>query len=260
MGMQITAVGNAGIHLSERGHTFLVDGIYGVNEFFHDRSAEILKAVNGEDSLFRHVEFLLFTHRHQDHFNSLNTEKYIRCNKVKGIYLPCPSRTIAPYEDGRMIHVENTSAKVVYVGKDAPELQVEKVTEYIRFIFFRTLHMGKDVFNIRHYSIVLTIYGNSYIFMSDAGTDYSAEAVFSLTEGTIVKGIFINPLAYMGRGCKRWLEDISPEHVFIYHIPETERGNHGIRGLADSIRKKEVGKSNLHVLSEPLQSVFLNER
>ena len=75
-----------------------------------------------------------------------------------------------------------------------------------------------------------------------------------------MKGIFINPLAYMGRGCKRWLEDISPEHVFIYHIPETERGNHGIRGLADSIRKKEVGKSNLYVLSEPLQSVFLNER
>ena len=76
--MQIVNVGNAGIYLTDEKQSILIDGLYGVNEFFHDRPQLLLKAASGQTRSFRNIDNLLFTHRHQDHFDSQLVNAYIK--------------------------------------------------------------------------------------------------------------------------------------------------------------------------------------
>lgn len=89
--MQIVNVGNAGIYLTDEKQSILIDGLYGVNEFFHDRPQLLLKAASGQTRSFRNIDNLLFTHRHQDHFDSQLVNAYIKNNQVGHVYVPAPA-------------------------------------------------------------------------------------------------------------------------------------------------------------------------
>ena len=72
--VSIQLVANSGVLVQYRGLRFLIDGIYGNNPYFTPPRKEIQKAVFGMNSPFRDVEFLLFTHRHTDHFDAAYTD------------------------------------------------------------------------------------------------------------------------------------------------------------------------------------------
>ena len=68
--MKVTLVGNAGVWLRETGHSLLLDSLYGKNEFFSSPLAEMDAAAAGLASHFRDADAVLFSHRHEDHFNA----------------------------------------------------------------------------------------------------------------------------------------------------------------------------------------------
>ena len=84
----IQLAANSGVLVSFGGRRVLVDGIYGKNRFFSPPLKEVQRAVFGMDSPYRDVDFLLFTHRHTDHFDAAYTDEYARNNRVRGIYVP----------------------------------------------------------------------------------------------------------------------------------------------------------------------------
>lgn len=255
--MRITTVGNAGIYLEAGGHTFLIDGIYGVNEFFRDRPAEILRAARGDGNRFRNIEFLLFSHRHQDHFDAFQTERYLQNNKVKQVYIPKAGNPGMPYEDTRAIASGRYGTSIIYVEGGNSKSSFHRLGRNVNVAFFRSHHMGEPIFDITHYCPVLNIGEESFIFLGDADTTCPAEKLLALTVKNKVKGVFINPLAYADSRSKAWLRHVSPEHVFIYHIPRTERGEHGLRKLAEAIKDFGQTERERHVLSGHLQTIDL---
>lgn len=255
--MRIVNVGNAGVYLANEKHSMLIDGLYGVNEFFHDRPHLLLEAAAKRTHYFRNIDNLLFTHRHQDHFDGALVNEYIRNNSVSQVYVPAASSISLPYEDAA--HIEEGGRTALFsIGDKEEEIFENPLHGDMRAVFFKTCHLGSHRFSVRHYSLALIEKGKSYLFMGDADWKYSVRDVQQIIKGTILKAVFVTPLAYLDRLGKEWLRALRPESVFIYHIPYMDTGKTGIRALADSIgHSSHRAPWHLHILKDRLQQVII---
>ena len=256
--MQIVNVGNAGIYLTDEKQSILIDGLYGVNEFFHDRPQLLLKAASGQTRSFRNIENLLFTHRHQDHFDSQLVNMYIKNNQVAHAYVPAPCKPGRAYEDTEPVGTAGNT-ELFTVGASDEEIFYHPLNDTMWAVFFKTRHMGADIFSVRHYSLALVGNGESYLFMSDADWSCSVRNVQEIIKGTKLKALFVNPLSYIDQAGESWMRRIQPESVIVYHIPYTDRGQTGIRALAEEIaRCHHTMPWKLHILEHRLQRLIIN--
>ena len=188
--------------------------LYGVNEFFHDRPQLLLKAASGQTRSFRNIDNLLFTHRHQDHFDSQLVNAHIKTTSWTCINLfPCqPGRS---YEDTKLVGTAGNT-ELFTVGASDEEIFYHPLNDTMWAVFFKTRHMGADIFSVRHYSLALVGNGESYLFMSDADWSCSVRNVQEIIKGTKLKALFVNPLSYIDRA-KIVDAAHSAESVIVYH-------------------------------------------
>lgn len=256
--MKITLVGNAGIYMRDKQHSILIDGLYGGNEFFNQRPSEVCEAAVGRGHVFRNIKNLLVTHRHEDHFSSYYVNSYIQSNEVVHAYIPRISRSPLKYEDTGIVMAEGTDTRIHCVGSKDELIFYDELAGGGWAVFFKTPHMGGAAFAVIHYSIALLLHGKSYLFMGDTDWSYSVRNVRSLLQGTQLKGIFVNPLAYADRRRKEWLAGLGCcPRVLLYHIPFADDDVSGIRSLADSETSFYTLKDG-YVLKENRQTVFVN--
>ena len=89
--LRITLIANAGLLMTYRGTTLMVDGIYGREGHpFSNLSPEVWREMLESEDRFRKVDYLLFTHAHPDHFSPEMTGEFLHHRSVKGMFLPEP--------------------------------------------------------------------------------------------------------------------------------------------------------------------------
>ena len=256
--MKVTLIGNAGVWLRDTGLSVLIDGLYGKNEFFSEPLQEMNAAAAGTTPMFRHIRTLLFTHRHEDHFNAAYVNTYLMHNTVQNVYIP--KLTVPPnqYEDPGIVVPGRSGARIFSVGEHDEEIYYDRISDDGWVIFFKTIHMGGSQYDARHYGIIVVSSGYSYLFMADTDWTYAVKNVVQLLKDTTLKAAFVNPLSYMDARGKEWLSYLHVPNVVIYHVPYEGSDKSGMRKLVQREWASPVSRSwKLQALTEKMQTITI---
>ena len=87
--IQATLVSNAGILIRYKDIKVLMDGLYDdKGHVFSRMPKKIEEMVMNGDAPFDHIDYLIFSHRHLDHYCERKVTAYLKKHSVKRIFLP----------------------------------------------------------------------------------------------------------------------------------------------------------------------------
>lgn len=248
-------IANSGVFLTYEHQTFLLDAIYGKNRFFSPPQKEIQKAVFGMESCYRHVSYLLSSHRHIDHFSAAYTDAYTTNNKVERIFVPQPTRSSnSALEDQGLL--PNAS------GKNLLEEISLKMGECICYdldggcsvSYLRCHHLDEQSYSLIIHCAVLVSLGNCrLLFCADA--DFSEENAVLFQTLRPLTAIFVTPLFFAHPAGRHLLESLHPEQAVLYHLPFEPDDSTGLRPMAVRLLKEhgEASPYSLLALTDPGQ-------
>ena len=220
--------GNAGVFLQAGKWKILIDGLYESNAFFNSRPSVVSEtAAIGKGALFRHADVVAFTHRHEDHFSASCVGNYVRHNRVGKVYIPDGRKLFLPYEDRRRVACMPAVCRLPENGS----FFYDKFSDREGIAFFKTPHMGGEMLDVVHYSIIVVCGGWGYVFMGDTDWSYPVDKLKKIMGPIRVKAVFINPLAYADRRRRGWLEKLGRPPVVLYHIPRRGDDISGLRKM-----------------------------
>jgi len=246
--VKMELVANSGILITADDTTILIDGIFGKNPFFSQPTDEIQKAILGTASKYRDIDYLIFTHRHIDHFSSVYLDEYISNNEVRSAYVPILNPEKDVFDDKSPLSILDSTDKVTEIDIGFGEYYKEALTPNCTFTYFRSVHMGgTDYQGCRHYTIMLTIDEKNYLFAADA--DYIVHNFENMNNMT---AIFINPLFFNHPNGQNLLGSLAPEQVVIYHIP--------FEGEDKTNLRKLVARDIIKHQNKPYQIIALTEK
>lgn len=228
--IKINYIGNSGIFIKYKDTTILIDGIFQKTKYFSSPVNEMQKAVKGMPSIYSNIDYLIFTHRHADHFSSKYLNEYIKNNRIKRIFLTKESeKTNSQALDMGSVLVDNSNQFEEFNLQYGEKMCIE-LSKECRLSYFRSVHAGGSRYiQIKHYTVVLSINGKQMIFGSDAD---SIEQNFSPIEMfKNVDMIFVNPLFFNSNKGQNFLDGLTLKKAVIYHIPFSEDDITGLREL-----------------------------
>lgn len=227
---------NAGLSLTIDGTRFWMDVL-------HDRKTGTFSTVTPElfarlmeAPAFDRPDFLLYTHRHPDHYSRELTEKALEAFPDAFVVAP-----LAEY-----------SGPVAFTGIghdwDFGELH---------FHFFKAPHEGKEYASVRNYGFLLEC-GGKLIFAPGDSAIGDPQLAEVLAGRHIDLAILNFPWITLLRGRKLICESLKPEQLLVCHLPFAEDDMNGYRALsARSLEKLAAALPELkdaRLIMDPLQS------
>lgn len=165
---------------------------------------------------YDHIDWLMFTHGHQDHFDWKKTKHYLKKNHISGILLPPESG----YTDCCMNDVEE-AAEDYNIEFLHPELHKWQNFTFHAGDFTVTEiyvpHSGKEYSGIRNTTLLLQV-GNKCLYIAGDG-DYADPGHAGILQDLRIDWGFFNPyyqLIYSGR---KMIASLDINKVYIYHMP-----------------------------------------
>ncbi|MDD5921835.1 MAG: hypothetical protein PUC44_01455 [Eubacteriales bacterium] len=253
--VSIQFVANSGVFVKYRGLSFLIDGIFGNNPYFTPPIKEIKKAVFGMNSPFRDVDFLLFTHRHTDHFSAVYADEYAANNRIRGLFVPRAGTDPHSYlEDQRPLPKAEAKGILYEIYLQVGERLCIPLADECSVTFMCSRHLDwKTYATVVHCSILLTLGTKQFLFAADAdGSPENRELFCNLGSLT---AIFVTPLFFVHPDGRHLLEAIHPETAVLYHIPFKADD---VTGLRPMVERELQGEYSYHLkaLTEPGQTLF----
>lgn len=199
----LTSAANAGVLLSAGGVRLLVDGVRRCTyPPFSPTPQEILIAqMRGpEDSPWRNVDHLFFTHLHPDHFDPAATAEYLRANCVRTLF--APEWPHAPVEGMQVCALQDGETAQFPLADD------------FALTVIGTRHAGEMYAQVRNNACIVTAGGRKVLFTGDG--DYVPEWY---TASGSVDAVFLNPLFLNSRAALPLVEALAPQAVFVHHLP-----------------------------------------
>ncbi len=251
-------IGNSGVLITYAGARILIDGIFTGGQYFSQLPREMKKAVFGMESVYRDIEYFLFTHRHLDHFSLEYMKEYLHHNQVKAVFMPqVQNKKWDKLEPRREMEEHFFDVVTVYEGEfgEFTEIQLQ---ELCKVRFYRSRHLGgADYAGTVHYMIELILHNQSYLFTADA--DVKEDNFAQLISKKRIKTVFVNPLFFQNPKGRRLLEKLYPKQVVIYHMPFAEDDQFFLRKIAqESVEKFQTNAYEAVLFSEPKQRLGMN--
>ena len=253
--VSIQLVANSGVLVQYRGLRFLIDGIYGNNPYFTPPRKEIQKAVFGMNSPFRDVEFLLFTHRHTDHFSAVYADEYAANNRLRGLFVPRAGENPDSYlEDRRPLPKAAAKGVLHEIHLQGEERLCIPLADGCSATYICSRHLDWRTYAaVEHCAVSLTLGGKQFLFAADAdGSQENREALCALGNLT---AMFVTPLFFAHPDGRHLLEAVRPETTVLYHIPFAEDDVTSLRPMTE----RELQGTNsfqLKALTEPEQTLL----
>ncbi len=255
--MNITLVANAGLLISHNNTGLLVDGVY-------DEEAHNFPAVSPQDlqhmqqgtGLFHHLDYLLFTHEHPDHFSPRMVQELIYHRPVKGLLLPDASK--GSKELARLLsHIQRLGIPHWTLGLPPGETKRIDLASDLSITAIGTRHMGPQYQDILNDCFLISWAGKNLLVTGDG--DHVGDYYQQAMEGIALDAVFVNPLFYHHPHGQEIIHDIfRPLHVVIYHMPDTQNDSMRLNLMVsrDIKRLKRLGIQN-HVLTRENRSFSL---
>lgn len=211
---------NAGLYVWDGKTGVLVDGLHhGAREGFSETPAALRRQLAAGTGLFAHLDGLVFTHLHPDHFDGealLQAQEVVPLARLYGPELP--ETTVAPDPVG-------PGAWRFCVG----EMQV---------VTLETVHDGAPFRNTPHRSLLLQAGGESLFVAGDALLDPSLAQRFAGVLPPSVTAAFVNVYQASSPQGLAFLRALRPRRIFLYHLPLEEDDTFRYRALARSTQNR----------------------
>ena len=229
---------NSSVYIEMDSCRVLVDGIHGRNPHFTLPRKEIRKAVFGMNSRFRDVDYLIFTHRHTDHFDAASIDEYVRNNKVKGVFsLPASSDPNSYLEDRRQLSECEKQGLLHEVRFEHGDIEQFKLGSDAMVSYCKTAHLDSKFYQLPNSAVVLEAEGKKLFFAAD--TDH-AESVKELLLGLgCLDCMFVTPLFLAHSSGRDIVNTAKPKQVVIYHLPDEADDATKLRELCEKVLKYE---------------------
>lgn len=238
--IEVTCLVNAGVLLQYQGIRILVDGIHNEGNYPFSKVPEsflnemCLSEPPTEESIWRNIDYLIFSHSHPDHFSPHWVAAYLEHNGV--------SRILIPKE--RNLRTQKLYEVIDKKGQPVWELPVN-VGENHGFLLTKGIlvqclclpHTGAAFSDAVCNMILITLGYQKILFLGDC--DETATSRYAVLQDTPIDLVFVNPYFFASvEGQDLLTVVIQPEHIIIYHIPFEEDDNLFIRSLVrHSIQK-----------------------
>lgn len=208
---------NSGLYLKYRDFSCLIDGLHaGKTEGFSDFPDSLSRELHSGTGIFAGLNTLLFTHLHPDHFDNHLLELGRTLPSRPGIFCPDAALCTLPYSQ-----ISN--------GIYQTELDKEVV-----FYSVKTRHDGEKYRNVEHVSYLLRIAGETFFIAGDAEFA-EADAQIFLEISQQISAAFVNIYHISSPKRRRFLKILSPESIFLFHLPFPEDDINGIYPIAQRL-------------------------
>jgi len=209
--VRVTLLANAGVLVEYQGTTLLLDSIYGLEaHYFSDLKPGVWEQMLRGGSPFGHIDYLLFTHDHPDHFSPEMTMEFLRTRVVKGVFLP-DSPILR--ESGLEAFLTQRKIPFAYL----PQAGSCSVKPGITIRGISTRHLDKKFQDVQHLCYLLTFGEKHLLFTADV--DYTQERFESIGDLPL-RAVFVNPLFFSALRHERFFGGaLDTQLTCVYHVP-----------------------------------------
>ncbi len=257
-------IANAGVLIETEGIRILLDGLQDAGNYPFSRTPDsILEQMMSQDAgsadfsescanEYKHIDFLIFTHTHPDHFSAELLAEYLECNHVRRVL--CPVEENAQFRPMRQA-LQKVRVPVWPLKMKHGAAHQYRLTEEICIYSLCVRHMPKIFPKDLCSCLLVQADGKNVLFLADCS--YEEEGLLKAYAGVKIDAVFLNPYFYYDeRGRHIINEYLQPERIVIYHLPFESDDQIHLRSLARQALKK-YPDSRAVLLEEPLQAVNL---
>lgn len=253
--IKITLVANAGVLVEHNGLGFLVDGIHHEEGHPFSPVSELdMHHMRQGAPPFAHLDYLLFTHEHPDHFTPRQVVEHLRHRSVKGLFLP-DEKQGSPDLARLFEHVRERDIPYRTLGLEPGKTARFALADDLSITAIGTRHMGPQYETIRNDCYLLALNGMNLLFTGDA--DHVAGYFENALAGVRVDIAFVNPIFYHHPNGQHIINEIfRPREVVIYHMPFAQDDTMQFSYMVNRDMQKH-GHSGIraHVLSREKQQL-----
>ncbi len=232
----------------------LVDGLHkSTNTTFSGVSESVLdKLFNAEESKFKNINYLLFTHLHVDHFSAEYTDEFLEIHNLKASFFPSG---LKEKHKSLIKKIDEKSAVSYYFEMELGEKKIIDIGDNFSLTAFPSLHAGEQYRDVENYCYLINFAGKKLFIISDS--DYDAEYFKEILKNEEIDILFVNPLFINNpRGREVITKAISPKKLVVYHIPFKEDDKYKFRKmLSRDLKKYEDILPETIVLAEELETI-----
>ena len=235
--IKITLIANAGVLVEHMGIGLLVDGVHHEqgHSFPRVKRSDLLDMRQGTGA-FSHLDYLLFTHEHPDHFSPLYVTELIHARSMRGLVLP--SCTHPSAELSLLLnHIRHNLIPSWSLGLQPGARRDITLTGDISVTAIGTRHMGPQYHHLANDCLILHIGGKKLLFTGDGDTvrEYYAPAL----EDMKLDAVFVNPLFYHHPLGQEILNTIfRPRTIVIYHMPCKDQDTMHLAPMVERSRQR----------------------
>lgn len=211
---------NSGLYFWKDGTGLLIDGLHtGSKVGFSDMPPELVQELNAHAGLFAHLDGLVFTHFHEDHYDEERTTVALQAVPTPLLYLPETSQCTA------LVRSSGPGEKILRIG--AAEIFAAD-----------TLHDGPAFHGDIHESLLLKIGEECFFIAGDAALQESQATPFlNFSQGKISAGFF-NLYQLASPQGQAFIQKLSPQRIFLNHLPlESDDNYHYIKMARQVVRR-----------------------
>lgn len=196
---------NSGMYLWNGRSGLLIDALHGgKNTGFSDTPKRYIQMMEKKESFFGQPNDLLFTHTHEDHYDLELVEQFLKLNPESSIYGP---------------QLDQSNIQPTALGTGVGVLKIRNYTVYT----FTTEHDGTPFTGYPHCSYLIRSGEQSLWISGDAMLQASlASQVKEISGVEYVDAAFVMVYQIGRKPGKEFLRALSPEHIYLYHLPYTE--------------------------------------
>jgi len=220
--IHITLIANAGVLVEYAGIGLVVDGVHHEpGHIFPRVSRSDLMDMRQSTGVFTHLDYLLFTHEHPDHFSPIYVTELIHARRIQGIVLPnCdkPSPELALL----LNHIRRKEIPFWSLGLQPGTRQDIELTDDVSVTAIGARHMGPQYQHLANDCFVLHLGNKNLLFTGDGDTvrEYYTPAL----TGLHLDAVFVNPLFYHHPLGQEIIDTIfRPRTIVIYHMPHHDQ-------------------------------------
>lgn len=227
--IRVTLLANEGIIIQYKQVKFLIDGIHvNQNESYSycGLTEKTLKnLIIGKKSLFKNINYVLFTHCHPDHFTAEYTEDFLEKHHLDGFFIPDkPTRKLQSLREKALSKAKQTW----FLNQSLGQKKEIQLTENVSLTTFRSIHTGKKFTDTEHFCYLLNFGGQKIFIIGDS--NYDVKYFSGLLTEENIEIAFINPLFLnLLRGRRVINKALKPDRIVVYHLPFADKDDLNLR-------------------------------
>ena len=249
---KITYIANAGVLIEFNGTKILIDGIHSEKTSCFSKVPERLldEIIKGKGK-FNKIDYLLFTHIHEDHIDLEKTNKYVSENEDTVIIMPKNKELGKIHECDKQISAHENK---ILLDSQIGEIK-EIVFDNIKIEYFRSIHDGEDYKNINNYCYIICIGSKSFIHLGDSKPNY--EFFNEMLFNKKIDCALLN-FTYLTLPSSRKIvrEIVCPNKLIVLHLPFKADDEFGYRKISTKVLERfKDTLPNTTIFLEPMQEI-----